>query len=306
VLTGIIPPLVTPLLDRDTLDVAGLERLVERVLSGGVSGLFLLGTTGEGASLSYRLRRELIERTGRLVNGRVPILVNVTDTSFIESVSLARHAADSGANALVVAPPYYLPAGQPELLEYLIHLVSELPLPLFLYNMPSLTKVSYEPETLRSAMEESRIVGLKDSSGNIGYFREVAALLNNRPDWSLLVGPEDLLLEAIAAGGHGGVHGGANLFPKLYVCLCEAARNADSAKAGELHTIAVRVRASLYEIGRHPSSLIKGIKCALNCLGVCSDFMAEPFHRFRPEQRAIVEQRLAELTAALNKLGLYP
>jgi dihydrodipicolinate synthase/N-acetylneuraminate lyase len=303
-LTGIVPPLVTPLLDRDTLDFAGLERLSERVIGGGVSGVFLLGTTGEGASLSYRLRRELIERTARQVKGRVPILVNITDTSFVESVDLARHAANSGAHALVVAPPYYLPPGQPELQEYLVHLISELPLPLFLYNMPSLTKVSYEYDTLRSAMKEQRIIGIKDSSGNIGYFRDVAVLAKVRPDWSLLVGPEDLLLEAIAVGGHGGVHGGANLFPKLYVHLFEAARNGDQSKALELHAIAVRVRASLYEIGRHPSSLIKGIKCALNCLGVCSDFMAEPFHRFRAEQRAIVEQRLAELTDDLSKFGL--
>lgn len=303
-LTGIIPPMVTPLLDRDTLDVAGLERLVERILSGGVSGFFLLGTTGEGASLSYRLRRELIERTCQQINGRVPILVNITDTAFIESITLARHAADCGARALVVAPPYYLPVGQPELQEYLSHLVAELPLPLFLYNMPSLTKVSYELVTLRRAMDGPRIVGLKDSSGDIGYFRDVAALAKHRPDWSLLVGPEDLLLDAVAAGGHGGIHGGANLFPKLYVQLFEAARNGDAAKARELHDIAVCVRSSLYEIGRHPSSLIKGIKCALNCLGVCSDFMAEPFHRFRAEQRAIVEQRLAELAAALSKVGL--
>src|SRR5690349_10624231 len=109
--TGIIPPLVTPLLDRDTLDVGGLERLIERTLGGGVTGLFLLGTTGEGASLSYRLRRELIERASRQVKGRVPILVNITDTAFIESVNLARHAAVCGAAALVIAPPYYLPPG---------------------------------------------------------------------------------------------------------------------------------------------------------------------------------------------------
>jgi len=303
-LTGIVPPIVTPLLDRDKLDVEGLERLIKRIVSGGVTGLFLLGTTGEGASLSYRLRRELIERTCGQVNKRVPILANITDTSFIESVNLARHATDSGVQALVVAPPYYLPPGQPELQEYLTHLVAELPLPLFLYNMPSLTKVTYELDTLRHAMDEPRIVGMKDSSGNIGYFREVASLLKNRPDWSLLVGPEDLLLDAIAAGGHGGVHAGANLFPKLYVRLCDAARNGDAQKAREMHALAVRVRASLYEIGRHPSSLIKGIKCALNCLGVCSDFMAEPFHRFRPEQRAVVVQRLGELTAELSKLGL--
>ncbi len=304
--TGIIPPIVTPLLDRDTLDLDGLERLVERVLSGGVSGLFLLGTTGEGASLSYRLRRELIEHSSRDVKGRVRILANITDTSFVESVNLARHAADCGADAVVVAPPYYLPPGQPELQEYLAHLILEVPLPVFLYNMPSLTKVPYEPETVRRLMDEPRIIGLKDSSGSIDYFRELAALLKLRSDWSLLVGPEDLLLDAMAVGGHGGIHGRANLFPKLYVSLYEAARAGEVTRAHELHAIAVRVRTSLYEIGRHPSSLIKGIKCALNCLGVCSDFMAEPFHRFRPEQRAVVEERLSSLTTSLSKLGLYP
>ncbi|MFZ4596266.1 MAG: dihydrodipicolinate synthase family protein, partial [Verrucomicrobiaceae bacterium] len=74
-LTGIVPPLITPLKERDTLDIAGLERLVERLITNGVSGLFMLGTTGEGPSLSYRLRRELIERTMKLAAGRVPVLV---------------------------------------------------------------------------------------------------------------------------------------------------------------------------------------------------------------------------------------
>src|SRR5437660_11498861 len=123
---GISPPMVTPLVDRDKLDVEGLERLIERTVSAGVSGLFLLGTTGEGASLSYRLRRELIERTCRHLNKRVSILVNITDTSFIESLNLARHAADSGAQAPAVAPPYYLPPGQPELQPYVAHMVAEL------------------------------------------------------------------------------------------------------------------------------------------------------------------------------------
>src|SRR5687767_8148332 len=100
-LTGIIPPLVTPLKDRDTLDVEGLERVIEHVLSGGVHGLFLLGTTGEGTSLSYRLRREMISAACRQVKRRVPVLVAVTDTAFIESVALARHAAEAGADAVV-------------------------------------------------------------------------------------------------------------------------------------------------------------------------------------------------------------
>src|SRR5512140_1176965 len=117
-LKGIVPPMVTPLLDRDQLDLDGLERLTDHILSGGVSGLFILGTTGEGPSLSYRLRGELIRRVCQPVKNRVPVLVGITDTAFVESVNLARAAAQAGADAVVVAPPYYLPEAQPELLEY--------------------------------------------------------------------------------------------------------------------------------------------------------------------------------------------
>jgi 4-hydroxy-tetrahydrodipicolinate synthase len=296
--------MVTPLLNRDELDVAGLERLIERILDGGVSGLFILGTTGEGPSLGYRLRRELVERVCRQVKNRVPVLVGITDTAFVESVNVARHAADAGAGAVVAAPPYYLPEAQPELREYLDHLVPELPLPLYLYNMPSLTKVSYELETVRHAMDLSRVVGLKDSSGNLDYFKSAAGLLKRRPDWTLLMGPEEMLLESVAAGGLGGVSGGANLFPKLYVKLFEAARAGDTARARELQTQVLRVSNSLYHIGRHSSSIIKGIKCALATLGVCNDFMAEPFHCFRAGERALVESRLKEIEAELSKLNL--
>ena len=296
--------MVTPLLGRDKLDAAGLERLIEHILAGGVSGLFILGTTGEGPSLSYRLRRELIERTCRQVRERVPVLVGITDTAFVETVSLARYAARCGAAALVLAPPYYMPEAQPELCEYLDHLVPELPLPLFLYNMPALTKVSFELDTVRRAMDEPRIIGLKDSSGDLAYFKKAAALLPQRPDWSLLIGPEERLLEALQAGGHGGVSGGANLFPQLYTALCTRFHAGDLDRARQLQAQIQRVSDSLYRIGKHSSSIIKGIKCALACRGLSDDFMAEPFHRFRAAERELVEQRVKELEVELRKVKL--
>ena len=301
-LSGVVPPMVTPLRGRDELDLPGLERLIEHILAGGVSGLFILGTTGEGPSLSYHLRRELVERTCRQVRGRVPVLVGITDTAFVESVDLARHAATAGADALVIAPPYYFTEGQPELGEYLDHLVAELPLPLFLYNAPKNTKVQYELGTLRRALDMPKIVGLQDSSGNLDYFHNAVGLLKHRPDWSLLVGPEELLAEGVLAGGHGGVPGGANLFPRLYVRLCEAAHAGDGSRSGHLHAQVMRISQSLYQIGSHPSAVIKGIKCALGCLGICNDFMAEPFHRFRAGGRARVQSYLPELTAGVETL----
>lgn len=299
---GIIPPMVTPLRDRDALDVAGLERLIEHILAGGVHGLFILGTTGEGPSLSYRLRKELIERTCRQVKGRVPVLVGITDTAFQESLNVARWSADAGADSLVVAPPYYLPEGQPELQEYLNHLVPELPLPLFLYNMPALTKVAMEPETVRRAMDEPRIIGIKDSSCSMIYLHRILALLPHRPDWPVLVGPEEMLGDSVLAGAHGGVNGGANLFPRLYVRLFEAAKAGDLANVRELHTLVMRVSEGLYRIGRHSSAIIKGIKGSLALCGVCDDFMAEPFQRFREPERARVRQILDELTLLLKNL----
>ncbi len=292
---GIIPPMITPLVDRDTIDAAGLERLVDRMVSAGVNGLFALGTTGEAPSLSHRLRRELIDRTCELVDRRVPVLVGVTDTSFVESVNLAEEAADSGAAAVVLSAPYYFPAGQDELLEYVEHIAAELPLPVFLYNMPSHTKVTFEPETVRRAMQIPNVVGLKDSSANMIYFHHVRRIVSERPDFSLLVGPEELLAEATLAGGHGGVSGGANLHPRLYIELYQAAARRDLDRVEQLHQQVMRLVSTIYRVGQHGSSIIKGIKCALSVLGVCDDFMAEPFHRFRGQERQEIQRHLNDL-----------
>jgi len=294
-LRGIIPPMVTPLLERDSLDVVGLERLIEYILAGGVHGLFILGTTGEAPSLSYRLRFELIERVCAQVNRRVPVLVGITDTSFVESVNIARKASDAGAQAVVLAPPYYFPAGQAELLEYLKHLTAELPLPLFLYNMPRYTKAIFEPETVRAALDINGIVGLKDSSGDMMYFHRLQSLLKDHPDFTLLMGPEELLAEAIFLGAHGGVCGGANLLPQLYVDLYNAARCLDLSAAGALHSRVMQISTTIYSVGRYESSFLKGLKCALSCLGICSDFLAEPFHRFRAAERDTIRRHLEEL-----------
>ncbi|MCH1438912.1 MAG: dihydrodipicolinate synthase family protein, partial [Rubripirellula sp.] len=89
---GIVPPLVTPLVDRDKLDYVGTQRLLEHVIKGGVHGVFILGTTGEAPSLSYRLRREFIKLVSETVDHRVPVFVGVTDTSLVESLRLAESA----------------------------------------------------------------------------------------------------------------------------------------------------------------------------------------------------------------------
>lgn len=296
---GIIPPMITPLTGRDTLDLEGLERLVERLVAGRVSGLFILGTTGEAPSLSYRLRRELVEHTCRLVRGRIPVLVGITDTSLVESARLAGDAANYGADAVVTSAPFYFPAGQPELREFIEELLPELPLPLMLYNMPALTKTSFSREVVTWALDQEKVIGLKDSSGDLVYFRKMRHLAETaRPDWSFLVGPEELLGEVVLMGGHGGINGGANLHPTLYVDLYEAAKAGDLARTRELSARVMALSEAIYQVGKHGSAIIKGLKCSLSLLGICDDFMAAPFHRFHETEREIVRRRLEELGIA--------
>src|SRR5258706_2982837 len=176
-LRGLIPPMATPLAAPDQLDMPGVERLVSHILAAGVQGLFILGTTGEGPSLSHKTRRELIERVCRRVAAKVPVLVAITDTSREESVALANFAAAQGASGLVLAAPYYYPLAQTDLARYVERLAVDLPLPFFLYNMPSHTKVSFAPETVRRLADLPNLHGLKDSSGDLDYFRQVHAAI---------------------------------------------------------------------------------------------------------------------------------
>jgi 4-hydroxy-tetrahydrodipicolinate synthase len=294
-LRGIIPPLVTPLLDNDTLDLNGLERLIEHTITGGVHGIFILGTTGEFASLSHKIRSELIERTCRIVNGRVPVLAGISDSAFSESLNLARVADDSGADAVVLTPPYYFTSGQPELLEYLKRIMVQMPLPLFIYNMPAHTKVVFEPETVRIAASIPRIIGMKDSSSNLAYFKQIQYALRDHPDFTFLVGPEEFLSEFVLTGGHGGVNGGANMFPKLYVSLYNASVNRDFEEISRLQQKVMQISTTIYKVGHYGSSYLKGLKCALSVMGICNDFMAEPFHRFKEPERMKIKQLLEDL-----------
>ncbi|TDO05364.1 dihydrodipicolinate synthase family protein [Sunxiuqinia elliptica] len=294
-LRGIVPPLVTPLLDNDTLDVKGLERLIEHVISGGASAIFLLGTTGEFASLSYKLREQLVLESCKMVNGRVPVLVGIADSAFTESLTLADKAAAHGADAVVITPPYYFESGQQELLEYLKRIMVHMPLPLFIYNMPVHTKVTFAPGTVREIAKIPGIIGIKDSSANLAYFNHVQFLLKDHPEFTFMVGPEEIMPEFVLMGGHGGVNGGANMFPRLYVELYKAAASGDLEKVKQLRQIVMQISTTIYKVGRFGSSYLKGLKCALSVMGICNDFMAEPFHRFNDPERKQIEKALEEL-----------
>lgn len=292
---GIIPPVITPIQNQDELDSKGLENLVNHILSGGVHGLFILGTTGEGPSLSYDLRYEMLERVCSQVDGKVPVLVGITDTSFTESVRLSKKAMEVNAEAVVAAPPYYFPTNQSELINYFESLADQSPLPVFLYNMPSHTKVHFEPDSVRFLAEHPNITGFKDSSGDLLYFQKVAFLLQDIPEFSLLVGPEEMLMQTMLSGGHGGVSGGANMFPKLYVTMYEATLKKDFARISELQKKILQISSSLYTVDDSPAKYLQGLKCALSLKDICSDTLALPYKSFENQEKEKIRQALDRL-----------
>ena len=302
-LSGIIPPLVTPLINNETLDVESLERLIEHLIEGGVHGLFVLGTTGEEQSLSYDVRKQMIKEACRINRGRLPLLACITDTSIEESVRLARKAADYGADGVVSAPPYYFATGQPELAQFYEELVPQLPLPVFLYNMPSHVKVSFAPDTVARIARNEQVVGFKDSSANTVYFQSVMYKMQQRPDFAMLVGPEEITGECVLLGAQGGINGGANMFPELYVAMYDAASARDINRVLDLQQLIMQISTTIYTVGKHGSSYLKGLKCALSLLGIINDdFVASPFYKFETPERDKIRQALDALPIKNGKL----
>lgn len=294
-LHGIIPPMATPLHSIDSLDLDGVEMLVEHILGGGAHGLFILGTTGEGPALSYRLRRELIERVCAQVGARVPVLVGITDTAYAESLRLAEFSAKAGAAAVVAAPPFYFPVGQSDLLRYIESLAQESALPLYLYNQPGLTKTTFEPYTVARAAEIPNVWGVKDSSGQISYIKEVLSLVRvTHPEFSVLVGPENLLAEALLCGAHGGVPGGANVFPALLVRLYQAFLDDSHQEMRELQEKIVELGSPIWNAREDESSYLCRLKCALSVLGLCDGLPAWPYRQSAAEERKDLEEHLRQ------------
>ena len=248
--------MVTPLLENKELDLVGLKNLLEHLINGGVHGIFILGTTGEGPSLSYAVRKQLVSETCRIVNKKVPVLVGITDTSFDGTLEIANHAKKVGADALVVAPPYYFPIAQEEMGDYLESLVPMLPLPFMLYNMPSCTKLHLSIDVVRRAKELGAI-GIKDSSGDLSYLYMLIEEFKSDPAFSIIAGTELFL-------------------PKL------------------LRDKVIKVHQTIYEVGEYPSRHIKGTKAALMAMGICQDHNAEPLDRFTEEQRNRIKKYIAQ------------
>jgi 4-hydroxy-tetrahydrodipicolinate synthase len=299
-LRGVITAMVTPLNEQLGLDQKGLERLMEHLIGGGVHGIFILGTTGEAPNLPYAVRSALIEQACQLAGSRVPVIVGITDTSYQDALRIAQKAYACGAVAVVAAPPYYYQVSQADLLRYFKNLAMASPLPLFLYNAPLNTHSWIEIATAVEAAGVPNIAGLKDSGLNMGYFHAVREGVRQMPDFSLLVGPDDLLAEAVLLGAHGGMAGGSNVLPRLFVELYEAAAARDVDRVQTLHQKAIQFGHAVYRSADYAANPVRGLKCALELMGICGRALTPPLQPYSKKERDLVERYLREVTELSN------
>ena len=295
-LSGLIPPMVTPLDAKRRLDKKGTKNMVNHLLKGGVDGIFLLGTTGEGPHLSYAVREELVKTVCGLVKGRLPVLVGITETDLDDAVAFAARCKVHGAAAVVAAPPYYFKLTQAECVAWFTEMADRLPLPLVVYDMPAHTDTVIEPATIAKLAAHPNIVAMKDSSSIIALFNKFCVALEPYAEkFSLFMGPDEAMGEAVLLGADGGVCTGANLWPAQFKAMYLAAKAGDVEKVRRLQRFTTMSSYLLYGLGQGQIGFLKGVKCALAEMGLIQNVLAAPFAPFEGADRRKVKSALKTL-----------
>ncbi|HWB99688.1 MAG TPA: dihydrodipicolinate synthase family protein [Bryobacteraceae bacterium] len=278
-LEGVVVPMVTPLTASGDVDGAGLDRLTEFLIAGGVHGLFALGSTGEFVSLTWEKQRQVLERLVRRAGKRVTVYAGVSSNCLDEIVSRAAEAAEIGADVAVVLPPCYYRLSQAELIRFYSYVADRSPLPVVMYNMPFRTNNNIEPATVDALSTHPRIVGIKDTVGDMARTLEILGRVRERDDFAYLHGNELLSLPAILYGARGLVPAIANFEPADLVAAYEAARRRDLANLPRWQARIqglMRVFGLLESRPQDSTTLrLKAIKAVLEIMGICESHMAQ-------------------------------
>jgi 4-hydroxy-tetrahydrodipicolinate synthase len=233
-LTGIVPPVCTPMTPEREVDTRSLLRLVDHLLDGGVHGLFLLGSTSEAAFLTDRQRRLVVETVVPHVAGQVPVLAGAIDMTTPRVLDHVASVTAAGAAAVVVTAPFYTRTHPAEIARHFRRITANSPVPVIAYDLPASVHTKLTSPLVLELAADGVLAGLKDSSGDLGGFREVVTGVRGAaqvPGFSALTGSEVVVDAALALGADGAVPGLANVDPHGYVRLYHHARAGDGERA---------------------------------------------------------------------------
>lgn len=285
-LRGIVPAVVTPFREDEAIDYGAWQHVLDRLIANGVHGLFVVGGQGEFFSLSEEERKVAARFCAQTVAKRVPLFVNVGAVTTAETVRLAQHAADDGADYVVVVTPYYLRPSEDELVEHYSEVCRSVRVPVLAYNIPRFTGVELTPAIVARVVEaHGNFVGLKDSSGRVELV----------PEWkktgvAVFMGRDECILDGLRMGCVGAVTACANLVPKAFVDLYDAYLAGNLEQATRLQALVEQLRQA-FSLGTFPVV----IKEAMNMAGLRAG-------RCRRPVGPMTEPARKELAGVLDKL----
>jgi 4-hydroxy-tetrahydrodipicolinate synthase len=292
-LCGVVTPIATPLTDGDQVDEAALRRLNRYLLGAGVHGLLANGSMGGFAFLTSDEQVRSVSVTVSEVNGAIPVIGGIGETSTSRAVQMAKRIAAEGVDALSLLPPFYFLATQEHLIAYFSEIAAAVDIPIFLYDNPVLTKNPIHPRTVAELRRRiPHLAGIKVSNQDCLNMQDLLGLVKTEGEFSVLTGSEFLIPLHLRMGCDGFVGGLHNLCPHMAVALYNAFRSGDQKRADELQADL----AATWQLFRR-GSIWGAFDEALRYLGICNRATGSPYvtalsESERNEVREIVEEKI--------------
>ncbi len=281
--SGVVIPAITPLTKDFNLDHGGAEKIFENFRKNDVAP-FILGTTGEAASLPFSLKKEFFELAGKLKKSGEVLYAGISANVFVESVALAKHAFDNGADVVVATLPSYYALTDEAMLRYFTQLADAVGGPMMIYNIPATTNMSIPLKIIDELSQHPILVGVKDSERNEDRLDESIALWSGREDFSYFLGWAAKSAHAILSGGDGLVPSTGNFYPSLYAELYKAAIESDKGKALNLQELSDTL-GNLYQQGRTLGESLWALKVVMKELGLCETNVMPPLYAQSKEEK---------------------
>lgn len=224
---GVVPPILTPVDADECVEEKGLRRIIDRVISGGVHGILVLGSNGEFYGLDYEQQQRAVQITVDHVKGRVPVYMGIGAITTKECIKLARMGYQAGVQAITLLPPMFLAPNEEELYQHFKKVSEATPLPFLLYNNPGRVGNKLSANLVERLAEVPNIVGMKDSSGDMTLLAECIRRTRDK-GFKIFAGKDPMILASLVYGAVGAVASTANIVPELVVEIY------DKFKAGDL------------------------------------------------------------------------
>ncbi|MDA9551568.1 dihydrodipicolinate synthase family protein [Flavobacteriaceae bacterium] len=286
---GVMPAVTTKFTDKDTLDIDMFEVNIQAQLDAGVHGIVLGGTLGEASTLLEKEKSVLIQETVNIVNGKVPVLMNVAEQSTKGAIAAAQKAEKDGASGLMMLPPMRYKAGDRETVAYFKAVANNTSLPIMVYNNP----VDYKIEVTLDMFEElvvcPNIKAVKESTRDISNVTRIKNRFGDR--LKIMTGVDTVALESMLMGADGWIAGLVCAFPKETVAIYELQKAGRIQEAIEIY----RWFLPLLELDINPK-LVQNIKLAEVATGIGTENVRAPrlplFGEEREKVLGIIERGL--------------